>query len=158
VKAQGIALGLRYQPTKKAPTGRNNAAQCRWFRPVGALASVRCDLSWGVAPGYHILPRWGGIAGRGRRTGWGPNLLLGDAIAEGGGITIGGDTRRTETLYIASLPRWKCGTVVSHSRFAYGRSTLNSGFRFLPPFDAHATFCRSTPSAIFFSQPFTPPQ
>ena len=24
------------------------------------------DLSWGVAPGYHILPRWGGIAGRGR--------------------------------------------------------------------------------------------
>jgi len=93
---------------------------------------VRCDLSWGVAPGYHILPRWGGIAGRGRRTGWGPNLSLGDAIAEGGGITIGGDTRRTETLYIASLPRWKCGTVVSHSRFAYGRGTLNSGFRFLP--------------------------
>ena len=61
--------------------------QGRWFRPVGALASVRCDLSWGVAPGYHILTRWGGIAGRGRRTGWGPNLLLGDAIAEGGGIT-----------------------------------------------------------------------
>jgi len=45
-------------------------------------------------------------------------------------------SRRAETLYIASLPRWKCGTDVSHSRFAYGRSTFNSGFRFLPPFVA----------------------
>ena len=41
-------------------------------------------------------------------------------------------SRRAETRYIASLPRWKYGTDVSHSRFAYGRSTLNSGFRFLP--------------------------
>ena len=37
VKAQGIALGGRGHPINKAPTGRNNAVQHRWFRPVRAL-------------------------------------------------------------------------------------------------------------------------
>jgi len=37
VKAQGIALGLRYQPTKKAPTGRNQRHCAAFFCPVGAF-------------------------------------------------------------------------------------------------------------------------
>jgi len=61
VKAQGIALGLRGHPIEQAPTGRNNAVQHRRFRPVGALVFF-VAFSWGDAPGFHILPRWGGIA------------------------------------------------------------------------------------------------
>jgi len=38
------------------------APQCRWFHPVGAFGFCGVACSWGVASGFHILPRWGGIA------------------------------------------------------------------------------------------------
>jgi len=55
VIAQGNALGIRFEIWTSPNEAEWMRGSCRPFRALVFVVSI----SWGVAPGYHIAPRWG---------------------------------------------------------------------------------------------------